>query len=194
MFNITPQYRETKVNPIKEYLRYLYDTYVHYDIVKITLRIYPYDTIDIIKNIIYLLQSIEFSKVFTLFNFFVVIDYILTKIIAKLQAIKNYDIVKFIECVSFYIEYFIYKYYYSYNEFHFIYLCRYSPTYYSLCLKHFLNLEYKKDLGPQFYYFLGIGCFLVVYCPTFYAVTKYIERYNTLDNVYHYYISTISPC
>nr|QAX27103.1 hypothetical protein [Babesia motasi] len=144
MFNITPQYREIKVNPIKEYITYLYNTYVDYDIVKVTLQVYPYDTIDLIKQIIRYFKSIEFNKIFTLFNFFVLLDYVITNIITKLQAIKNYNIVKFIECISFYIEYFIYKYYYKYNEFHFIYLCRYSPTYYSLCLKHFLSMEYRK--------------------------------------------------
>ncbi|GIX66459.1 hypothetical protein BcabD6B2_58960 (apicoplast) [Babesia caballi] len=188
------RFTESKIEKIKGYLISIYKTHFNYELIKLNLMAYPDDTIIIIEAIIKVLKKIRFRKIFTIKNILTLISKLLDKIILFLLYIKHYDILNGVEYCLFHLRYYIDRYIRGQNEFFFIYKCRYEPGYYGLCLKHFLKLKLRTGRSA-----LPVTLFIVMtfmtlfYIPLFWVVIGDIEKFNTLDNILHYWHSNLAP-
>nr|QAX26980.1 hypothetical protein [Babesia sp. Xinjiang] len=179
---------------IKEYILETYNKYVNYEDAKIKLSFYPYGSRILIKEIIKTFKKIKFKKIFTILNFIKLIDYFVTNAINRLIKFKNYDILDGVDLFVFFFEFLIDKYIYKLTEFQMVQKCQFSLRYYALWVRCFSTIEASKDnIHPFFIGCLVFSVFIIVYPPLFYAIISDIESFNTLDNAYHYFVSSTSP-
>ncbi|EDO05075.1 putative integral membrane protein (apicoplast) [Babesia bovis T2Bo] len=178
---------------IKNYSNEIYYRYFNYTYALTRLNFYPLGCKMLIKDIIKLFRKIKFKRIFTLLNLLKFTDYILGICIDKLKAIKNYDVVDGVDVLVFFFEFLIDKYIYRLTDFQMNQKCQYSLRYAALWIRCFSTIEIKKDVHPFFLGTLAIVTLAIFYPFTFWAVISHIEKFNTLDNIYHYFISTIAP-
>ncbi|GFE55944.1 phosphoserine aminotransferase (apicoplast) [Babesia ovis] len=178
---------------IVEYCKSTYNHYFNYDIARDTLRFYPMGSMMLIRGIISIYNQVEFKKIFTFLNLCKFIDYLLGIIINRLKMLRNYDILDGVDLVVFFFEFLIDKYIFRLNGFQMAQKCRFSLRYYALWIRCFSTIEIKKDVHPFFYGALALVMTLLVVPPLFYAIITDIENFNTFDNLYHYFISTVTP-